>query len=316
MVYTDAELRWWIFVAVLATILVMLVLIALAVDWIRDYFYDWYNQYLYQYCQNLGPIAYDHRVFAPEVNGEYQKELAEGLYEVAANVSNANCTQALPLPNPIGYTNQQILRANDPISNANQMYGYLFWNQSSAIIAFTGTSNIDEWTSDFNYPLTPAVGLNGYTEGVDCHRGFYNIYMAVRPQLWDWYQIHHPQNLFITGHSLGGALSTICSFDFASVKSEVIHYSFGAPRSGSVIYAQTFNQRVPQSIRVANTEDVVPALPPATWEGNTYQQTGGNLPFTVSLGSLPKDHIQAYAENLPQRAMVAPSYREPNSQSD
>lgn len=170
--------------------------------------------------------------------------------------------------------------------------------------------------------------------------------MSIRDQLWDWWNNNQScdfvapkgwvQTLYITGHSLGGALSTICGYDFAEVffdrdcnvsaacnsqtctpdipnacddpciaKSLPIHYSFAAPRSGNTTYARTFNQRLPTSLRINNSEDVVPQLPPATWEGYTYEHTAGNVPFTISLGSLRDDHIQAYYYHLPECPQVA-----------
>ena len=103
----------------------------------------------------------------------------------------------------------------------------------------------------------------------------------------------------MTGHSLGGALSTLCAFDFAQAESTLVHYSFAAPRSGNPLYAQTFNARVPISFRLANTEDVFPSLPPASLYYFDYQQTNTLIPFTVNLGSIWKNHVNAYIDYLP-----------------
>ena len=54
----------------------------------------------------------------------------------------------------------------------------------------------------------------------------------MRNTLWNWIGENKITTLFITGHSLGGALSTICAFDFADIKPIIIQYSFAAPRSG------------------------------------------------------------------------------------
>lgn len=199
-----------------------------------------------------------------------------------------------------------------------------------------------EWEADIDYAQVAPTVLNGYKDGVLVHEGFYNIYKSIRDILWTWWNknSYWVKTLYITGHSLGGALSTICAYDFAEVFLDrecginacnsrkcnpnivdecgdeclimnlPIHYSFAAPRSGNSLYAQTFNERLPTSIRVNNSEDAVPQLPPASWLGYNYEHTGNNLPFTISLASLSEDHIQAYSQHLPECAQVAQCYIE------
>lgn len=301
----------WVLIAVVLTIIIIMTVLLVSFETWRNYLLGEYAESLAEYCDNLGPIVYDYAMYVPEDPAVYEKPLAQAMYDIAENVSNANCQQALPLPNPPGFTEQVILYGVDPITQLTMMFGYIFYNPRTkwACFAFTGTSNISQWQSDFDYTLTPATALNGYEPGVEVHRGFYGIYLAVRQQLLTWYSEHVVKVLFLTGHSLGGALSTICAYDFADLDacSTNIHYGFGAPRSGNVKYSEVFNSRVPQSIRVGNTEDIITAMPPATWHGNTYQHTGQYLPFTISLGSLVDDHIKAYAEYLPEEAQVADS---------
>lgn len=268
--------------------------------------------------------------------------------DISTNVSISNCSNILPIPDPPGFTHQLRIEGLEPINGDKLMFAYIFWNRHlrHAAIAFTGTEFISEWQSDFEFEQVPPVVLNGYKEGVLVHSGFYEIYVAIRDQLWNWWNDKQKseevapkdwvRTLYITGHSLGGALSTICGYDFAEVfldrdcnisaacnsrtctpdipnecgdlciaRSLPVHYSFAAPRSGNTVYASTFNQRLPTSIRINNTEDVIPQLPPATWEDYTYEQTGGSVPFTISLGSLREDHIQAYYYHLPECPQVA-----------
>lgn len=265
-------------------------------------------------------------VYIPYQNGVYEKNLSTALLDIAFATSKANCNNILPIPSPPGLPNQLRIEGNDPITGDKLMYAYIFWSRKScqAVISFTGTEYISEWQSDFQYDQVPPTLLNGYQPGVLVHDGFYSIYTSIRNQLWEWWNQNYSwvKTLYITGHSLGGALSTICAYDFADVfddcdacnsqtgPSEVfripIHYSFAAPRSGNVDYANIFQQRVPTSLRINNTEDVVSQLPPATFEGNTYEQTRGSVPFTKSLGSLEADHSKAYEKYMPICPEVAP----------
>lgn len=239
-------------------------------------------------------IPYREEIYVPEHYGVYEKRLATALVDISAN---ASCNEP-GLPPGL----DQMMK----ITNGDQNYGYIFWNRANGyvVFAFGGTYTKSEFQADLDYVQVAPTSLNGYKVGILCHRGFYGIYSSVRNQLWQWWQtnMEWAHILFITGISLGGALSTLCAFDFADVN--IVHYSFGAPRSGNVEYANTFNERVPTSLRVNNTEDIVPQLPLAAMlpPKNTYiyQHTGINMPFTISYPEgLEQIHSYSYIKDLP-----------------
>ncbi|KAH7713198.1 class 3 lipase protein [Aphelenchoides avenae] len=72
--------------------------------------------------------------------------------------------------------------------------------------------------------------------------------------------------LWVAGHSLGGALASIGAgvnakqgiFPSSSIKL----YTLGQPRTGDSTYANAINQLVPESHRVVNSPDLVPHVPP------------------------------------------------------
>ena len=58
------------------------------------------------------------------------------------------------------------------------------------------------------------------SEKIKCHQGFYQQYNSVRNDLWAIVKMRLEDNddieeIFITGHSMGGALTILCAFDFA-----------------------------------------------------------------------------------------------------
>ncbi|AYV77617.1 MAG: hypothetical protein Dasosvirus13_3 [Dasosvirus sp.] len=72
---------------------------------------------------------------------------------------------------------------------------------------------------------------------------------------WDWY---------VTGHSSGGALSTLSAYllsdEFSSVKWTVI--SLGSPRVGNKLFSDRFNNRENlRHFRLCNGRDIVTSLP-------------------------------------------------------
>lgn len=245
------------------------------------------------FCENLDEPNYRKEVYIPANSGIYEKDLAIALIDISLASTQSYCKNIDPIPLPPGF-NYQI-----PLVYKSVIYGHIFWNDEYACISLSGTMTAPEWKSDFDFKLVPATLLNNYKEGVKCHQGFYNLYISVRGIIWNWLNSHQDiKTIFITGHSLGGALSTIAAYDMAQFNP--IHYSFAAPRSGNILYAENFNKLLPQSLRVCNTEDIVPQLPPSTWKDQTFEQTNNLVPFTKSLGSLALDHVLAYKDFLPE----------------
>jgi len=70
-------------------------------------------------------------------------------------------------------------------------------------------------------------------------------------------------NIFITGHSLGAALSIICAIDLKNrYDIDPIVYTFGSPRIGNCSFSKYFNKLCPYTYRVFNTRDPIPHIPP------------------------------------------------------
>lgn len=308
---------FWVIVAVLLTIFILLAIAYGVVLDARNAIIREFTKSVNEYCANVSPIEYTGVLAPPAQLGEYEKTVAQNLINANVAVSQSSCSNImLILPPP--FTAFQRIVGIDPASGQPLMFAYIFWANESpsgpiGLISFTGTVTLSQWEDDFNFQLVPATNLYGVAPGSEImvHGGFYAIYQAIRPQLWSWVDSHpNIRNLFVSGHSLGGALSTICAFDFAgsgrfntttnvSVLPTLIHQSFAAPRSGNIEYATTFNSLVPTSLRINNTEDVIPQLPPSAWQGNLYLQTNTNIPFTVNLGTLAANHTAAYVTNLP-----------------
>jgi hypothetical protein len=76
-------------------------------------------------------------------------------------------------------------------------------------------------------------------------------------------------DVWITGHSLGGAMASVSAFDLVwnttlfSHKSPLV-YTFGQPRTGDTAYARIYDKFVPNTFRVVNDDDPVPHLPPCS----------------------------------------------------
>jgi len=134
-------------------------------------------------------------------------------------------------------------------------------NDKRIIIAFRGTEPT-EW-NDIKADLK-AFHDDGF------HKGFLTEFMklqaAIQERLEKLAKAHEgPRDLYITGHSLGGAMATVAAFWYPEAEAV---YTFGAPRACGRRRSMEFPVR---HIRVVNNNDVVPQVPFA-WLG--FRHTG------------------------------------------
>ncbi|CAI5477181.1 unnamed protein product [Closterium sp. Yama58-4] len=107
---------------------------------------------------------------------------------------------------------------------------------------------------------------------IKVHDGFLGGYKSVKPRLLLLLKAilassTEKYHIMVTGHSLGGALSTLFTYDLAQSDLKKQHgftlslYNFGSPRVGNHAFAARFNQLVGDSWRIANDHDIVPRVP-------------------------------------------------------
>ncbi|CAA9587170.1 hypothetical protein AVDCRST_MAG81-4429 [uncultured Synechococcales cyanobacterium] len=125
--------------------------------------------------------------------------------------------------------------------------------------------------------------------GAQMHQGFATAYLSVREKIHDYLKNHAASSVTITGHSLGGALATLCAVDvqynFPNVAISI--YTFGAPRVGNAGFRDSFNRRVPSTYRFVYGMDIVPALP-RPWQGHQHVDTAYRLGPRFSLNFLSR----------------------------
>ncbi|MFZ4733799.1 MAG: lipase family protein [Pirellulales bacterium] len=133
-----------------------------------------------------------------------------------------------------------------------------------AVFRGTETGNVDDLLA--NLLVDPVE----WRPGMIAHRGYGATFDELRRPLDDWL-LAPPARAIATGHSLGGALATLCSADFPAV--ELV--TFGAPRVGSETLF--FRQRQPVR-RYVHCCDLVPRVPPASFtEPDLHELADGLL---------------------------------------
>lgn len=133
------------------------------------------------------------------------------------------------------------------------------------VVAFRGSSNIQNWI------INLSTNMVAYSKCSGCkvHNGFNTAWglakTTVLAQLQTLRAIHRNAPIYITGHSLGGAIATISATDLKEIFGN-IHtvLTFGEPRVGNADFS-TYFMGVAENYRVVHYGDIVPHIPPSSF---------------------------------------------------
>jgi len=296
-------------IPIIVTVLIMIFLIVVAVllavvitiNRTKSKFKDNYSTGIIEYCESVQNVAYTGPIIYPENRKLYNKELAQNLYTTCLNTTASNCYNNFDIPMPIGYNRKVRLIGKNPVTQKPQMFAIVFTNENmnKMLVSFTATFWLDSWLIDASFGQVPPNVLNGYQRGQMVHKGFYNTYLEVRNEVWKMFNAGNFDELIITGHSLGGALSSICAFDF--YKQNPILYTFGSPRVFNNTMALAMEQYLPDGkFRIANVQDTVTTVPFPTLLKTNYTHIDQLISLNVNLGTLSGNHVIAYKEFMPE----------------
>jgi hypothetical protein len=208
---------------------------------------------------------------------------------------------------------------------------------SFVVIALRGTRTWEEWFQDVDGFPTPFAATSEFSDGLgSAHAGFYGLYttgqngqVVSAPLNRSWSQrapgsiayqvgqyVSHVAGLpiYVTGHSLGGALATLCALDiaynFPGAFTALAMYSLASPRVAAGIsdafgipipglgneqgFLLQYQRYVPNSYQIVHAADIVPILPPLSTALGPLSlsfaqitdpyQVGGGATATASIG--------------------------------
>ncbi len=130
------------------------------------------------------------------------------------------------------------------------------------IVSFRGTeANFSDWLTDADFSLVKGP-LGGKV-----HEGFYDALADIWHKMAAEIAYLDPQqrkSLWVTGHSLGGALATLAAARWIEARRTVQGlYTFGQPRTGDAAFRRNFNFALKAStFRFVNDNDLVTRVPP------------------------------------------------------
>jgi hypothetical protein len=164
---------------------------------------------------------------------------------------------------------------------------YVGENDRSVVVAFRGSESPDtldgfkDWlvTNANNFLILPEgrIGTDFAAAGVGArfHKGF----LEALADVWEPLSIavdtamkRRERPLWVTGHSLGGALALLAAWRFQQQFLQVHEVcTFGAPMVGNEAAAEAFKRELPGKIfRYVDAMDVVPRLPTISLIANSY----------------------------------------------
>jgi triacylglycerol lipase len=158
--------------------------------------------------------------------------------------------------------------ASSTVAQGTDTNGFVAQNAEIVLVAFRGTQpNVPiDWMSDFQAKHVTWGPFPGTV-----HKGFHDALHAVWEIAFGGQEIlparllnRGNRTVWITGHSLGGAIAELCAAQakFARLVPVQGVYTFGQPRVGDDTFASLVNQMLGQQIfRFINDRDIVPRVP-------------------------------------------------------
>lgn len=131
--------------------------------------------------------------------------------------------------------------------------------RGATILSFAGTDPVSlaNWISNFNFRTEPGSTADGFRQAFE----------AVEKQVLAIARAHPAdQPLFVTGHSLGGAVAAIAAQVLQTNRINVAGvYTFGMPRPGSASFARDiYNPALGgRTYRLVHGNDIVPTVAPS-----------------------------------------------------
>ncbi|TKR93364.1 hypothetical protein L596_007836 [Steinernema carpocapsae] len=177
-----------------------------------------------------------------------------------------------PTPKPClePYGSKLIKRVAIPCDRVwDECWAFVSLSKEWIVVSFRGTVNRLQLTIEIlDDVLFPKSSFEA--GGAVVHyfsAAFSTVWPELNATIADLKEVYPNRSLLFTGHSLGGALASLASTQFAfdhkdSVNSsELLLVTFGQPRVGNMDYSVAHDRLVPNSWRIVHAKDLVAHIP-------------------------------------------------------
>jgi predicted lipase len=140
---------------------------------------------------------------------------------------------------------------------------------NTLVVVFRGTQEPEDFLTDIDI-RKQIIGhevYDGELLDAEVHTGFNKAYEAISKDIAGWIHTKSKKKIIIAGHSLGGALATLCAYDISKnmPNKAITCVTFGSPRVGNNVFKEEFDRNIYESYRVVNGVDLVTKLPFKRW---------------------------------------------------
>jgi pimeloyl-ACP methyl ester carboxylesterase len=173
-------------------------------------------------------------------------------------------------------------------------------NARLILVVFRGTEGaaaFRDWLTNGKHLMHACPASWG---SVKAHRGFYNalstVYQGVRNEVRS--RRTNDQKVFLAGHSLGGALATLCAYRFEKVGGVPVTgvYVFGSPRVGDIAFANAYKDllgsRTFRWVKNLDFASKLPVFAGAPLPSTQYHHVG-QLNFINAKGKIEMDAVDS-----------------------
>lgn len=180
-------------------------------------------------------------------------------------------------------------------------------------IVFESTDGSMDWKDNFKFQMKSMYNAGKYGKRVRIHTGFKRQYGIIAETIETILKsfIKDYSKVIVTGHSLGGAISTICALDLREKFKddiEIACITFGSPRVGTRAFAKVFNKKIRTKYRYQYGQDLVCGVPCSImgyWHVDRHIRLGKWKWYNIALFPIvavfgnPMDHYpERYKEAL------------------
>ncbi|KAJ8906818.1 hypothetical protein NDN08_003304 [Rhodosorus marinus] len=182
---------------------------------------------------------------------------------------------------PIDFDDDRFVVSKYVFDEETDTHALIIEAEDRIVISFKGTQSRRNLKTDLTASLLPASAIAAEPGTVLknipgrralfmpiplCHSGFVSAYRSVRQAIRkevDRLLLERPRPLFFGGHSLGGALATVASYDLQKQlpNTAMFVFTFGSPRVGNLFFAQEYDELVEHCWRVVSAKDPITKVP-------------------------------------------------------
>jgi hypothetical protein len=218
----------------------------------------------------------------------------------------------------VDYSSREIFDIND-VTKMKYYVGLNELDPTEIIINFKGTNPQEEKDilSNLNlkftsYPkelITNPEIIKDSSESFSIHTGYLNLYLSIRDIIHNRCKellSNGANKIFISGYSLGGGVSTICTFDFHSnlnkfniASNNINSVTVAAPAIGDTNFVNLYNKHVINTTRLTHINDPVTKL--TSW---FYKHTKNEYLLSSNIFHIDAHMLNAYNDCIVKNISV------------